>query len=201
MRDYSSTIDDKLTMAFIRMVHFQRCQLWKLARERDLTPIQMQILVFLNFFPDKIKTITDLAHEFSLKKPAISESFQALERKGLVTRERHERDRRSYLLSLTPKGRTMAENIDKYSKIVFDNMMVLSEEEKKLMHTCFVKMITSLYDNSLVNAARICISCEFFQGDKDGKAHHCTHLEKTFSDHEMEMLCPYYQVKDNVYKI
>ena len=54
-----------------------------------------------------------------------------LEKNGLVARESNPKDKRSYVVSLTPKGRELIKSIfPKHMKILAKNLNVLSKAEK-----------------------------------------------------------------------
>ena len=74
-------------------------------REAGLTPAQYFILSLL-WEKDRM-AFKDLAAASLTSRPTITGIVDTLERKGLVTREPNPDDRRSLLVSLTEKGKTL----------------------------------------------------------------------------------------------
>lgn len=69
------------------------------------------MLVGLMHCPDETSTISGLVKLLGLLQPTVSMSIAALEKRGLVVRERAEADTRSVRISLTEAGRLRAEDL------------------------------------------------------------------------------------------
>jgi DNA-binding MarR family transcriptional regulator len=77
--------------------------------ERTVTRFGLNVgefhtLVKLRVAPDHTSTAGDLAEHLDLSTGAMTNRLDGLEEQGLVTRERAATDRRSVLVTLTPKG-------------------------------------------------------------------------------------------------
>ena len=73
------------------------------AGELDMTLIQWRVLVILGQRRDPPR-VGDVAAEIGSSLPSTSRLLRRLERRGLISTARDERDRRATLVSLTPHG-------------------------------------------------------------------------------------------------
>src|SRR5690606_9651643 len=76
------TVESKIVVALERVATAFRVLLWNEGRTHGLSPIQVQLLLFLRFHPRERCKVSVLAQEFNLTKATISESVRALELKG-----------------------------------------------------------------------------------------------------------------------
>jgi DNA-binding MarR family transcriptional regulator len=78
-----------------------------LRREHRLTANGYDVLIQLGLAPGRRLRITTLAEEVLMSPSGLSRLVDALERDGLVERERNPDDARSFDVVLTPAGRTL----------------------------------------------------------------------------------------------
>ncbi len=82
------------------------------ARAVGLEPQQHQLLLALRGLPpDQEPTIRELAERLQIQHHSAVELVDRLERRGLVRRERGERDRRQVSVRLTAEGRRVLEDL------------------------------------------------------------------------------------------
>jgi DNA-binding MarR family transcriptional regulator len=72
----------------------------------DLTLAQWRVLVVVGERRSNPLRVGDVAARINASLPSTSRILRRLERRGLITTERDERDRRATLVSLTPAGTT-----------------------------------------------------------------------------------------------
>lgn len=77
--------------------------------ELDLTPPQLDVLARLYSYGET--TQTSLAQELYLAKSTVSGILDRLEKRGLVRRDRREKDRRTSIVTLTPRGEVVLRRI------------------------------------------------------------------------------------------
>lgn len=82
----NSSVDAKIVAGLERLGEVFRTRLWQQSRETGLSPIQIQVLLFLAFHDSVKCKIGYLAAEFNLTKPTISDAVKVLAQKELVTR-------------------------------------------------------------------------------------------------------------------
>lgn len=183
--------DYNLSVVIFRFVHLQRCFFWELAKEHNITPLQIQILFSLCFMPDTANTITALADLLRRPKPPVSESFFGLEQKGFVKREQHPTDRRSYLLSVTQQGTDLCVQGFSYFKMLRGQFQQLPAEELLRVCRSLVKILYSLYAQGSLRFINACFSCDFADGFQDDGAFYCRVYKKDYHWEDVEFRCPW----------
>lgn len=97
----AAVVQSQLATALVQLSHLVQQVFIDVARERDLTPQQIQTLCILSAGP---VGMGELARALYLEKSSLTGLVDRLERRGLVTRVRDARDRRACLVTLTDAG-------------------------------------------------------------------------------------------------
>ena len=116
LSNQNSNIESKIVASLERVSQAFRVLLWNESKEFSLTPIQVQVLIFLLHHPDEKRKVTYLAGEFNMTKATVSETIKTLEQKQLIQKEYETHDNRSYLIHLTNKGRGIAEQTSMFTR-------------------------------------------------------------------------------------
>jgi len=95
----------KIVVGLERISEAFRALLWEYAKTIGLSPIQIQILIFVAYHREQLCTVSHLAKEFNLTKPTISDAVKALEKKGMISKHKTLVDSRSYFIALTEEGK------------------------------------------------------------------------------------------------
>ena len=105
----------------------------------ELTQKQFKYLQALDTDPPL--TMSDLAEQFFLAKPTVTDMVNKFKKAGLIKRTRSKTDQRIYHLTLTPLGLTMANtNIIESEEMTRFIQSQLSEEEQKTLKQLFDKI-------------------------------------------------------------
>lgn len=125
-------VESRIVVALERIAEAFRVLLWNESKENSLSPIQIQILIFIYFHSlDKCK-IGYLADEFNMTKATISDSVKVLFAKNLVSKHTDPADTRSYSLSLTDKGKKIAQKAS-FLLHPLSGLLKVSRRNKKLL--------------------------------------------------------------------
>ena len=87
--------ESKIVVALERISEAFRVLLWNESKENSLSPIQIQILIFIHFHTSEKCKVGYLADEFNMTKATISDSVRVLLAKELVIKETDPIDTRS----------------------------------------------------------------------------------------------------------
>lgn len=119
----------KLIIALSRSLSSIHSKSEKLFKEHHLTMAQFAVLEALYHKGDcTIKTIIEAALSTSGNMTVV---IKNLEKQGLVKRQSNPRDSRSYLISLTPTGFKLIENLfEQHMYLVEEKLVNLSDAEK-----------------------------------------------------------------------
>ena len=85
----------------------------RMLRENGLPDISVAYFAVLQtLWENDGLSITDLGEKAQLEKSTMTSLIDRMEGAGLVKREEHPTDRRAYKICLTPRGKSLEENLD-----------------------------------------------------------------------------------------
>ncbi len=183
------TIENKIIAALERVSEAFRVLLWQEAKEYSLSPIQLQILIFLYFRESSMRTITYLAKEFNMTKPTISDAVRVLVEKKYLNKIPDPNDSRSSVLTLTAKGIKAAEQISLFANQMRKPLKDLSDRQKKAMLEGLYDLIHKLNKAGIITIQRMCHTCRFYV-KKSGGVHYCNLLKVALETSELRIDCP-----------
>ena len=114
--------------------------------KRRLMPLGLtvQMCGVLNFLAASSTSQHDLGQQLAIDRTTVVELIDGLEKMGIVARHRNPSDRRSYMLVLTPRGRTFQKRAAKAFDAAADEFFgPLEPAEKTAMAAMLRRMITS----------------------------------------------------------
>ena len=185
-------VDSRIVVALERISEAFRVLLWKESKENALSPIQIQLLIFLLFHDQDKCKVSYLAGEFNMTKATISDSVKVLLAKELVEKAPDLNDTRSFTLSLTPDGRKVAEKSSIFTSSIERPIEKLSPEQKQAMLNGLFKLIHDLNKSGVITLQRMCFNCSNYQSDKG--THYCNLLKTTLVESELRVDCPEHQM-------
>ena len=68
-------------------------------------------------------SVADIQSKLFITKPAVSQMFNSLEKKGYIKREIDSNDRRKFVVTLTPKGHEILQDMQEYFKKMLTEMI------------------------------------------------------------------------------
>ncbi|MCU0437390.1 MAG: MarR family transcriptional regulator [Raineya sp.] len=184
-------LESKIIVALERISEAFRVLLWNESKEFGLSPIQIQILIFINFHAEKLCKVSYLAEEFSLTKATISDSIKVLLQKNLIEKIVDEQDTRSYSIRLTQEGKTTSQKLSLFANTLKKPLNTLSEAHKKDLWNSLVVMIQSLQQANIISLQRMCLNCQNYQ-EEDNK-HFCKLLGQELTQEALRIDCPEHQ--------
>ena len=186
----NTPIEDKIVVALERISEVFKLLLRNESKAHELSPIQTQILVFILFHSLEKCKVSYLAKEFSLTKATISDSVKVLLKKQLIKKTNDASDTRSFVLSLTKQGKSVAEKASLYAQPLEQPIDQLSAKQKEVMLDGLLKLINDLNKSGVITLQRMCFTCVNYQV-KNG-AHYCKLLDTKLADNEIRLDCPDY---------
>ena len=88
----------KISTGLERISQAYKALLWNKAKIFGLSPIQIQILIFLAHHKRQLCNVSLLAQEFNVTKPTISDAIRVLESKKMIIKDYSSPDNRSYTI-------------------------------------------------------------------------------------------------------
>lgn len=184
--------ESKIVVALERISEAFRVLLWNESKDNSLSPIQIQLLIFIQFHAQEKCKVGYLADEFNMTKATISDSVRVLLSKELVTKETDPIDTRSYTLSLTPKGKQIAEKASFFASSIEKPIGKLSEEQKNVILDGLLQMIYDLNKAGIITIQRMCFTCSYYNADKG--VHFCNLLNTKLAETEIRVDCPEHEM-------
>lgn len=190
IQNYST--EAKIVATLERISEAFRVLLWNQSKEHGLSPLQVQLLIFLHYHSEEKCTVSYLAKEFNVAKPTISDTVKILERKKLISKEHSSVDTRSFVIQLTAKGSQLAAQTSSFSQPVQQPIDQLTSEQKEHLLDSLLTVIQELNAAGIVTVQRMCFSCAHYQKQPDGK-HYCNLLQKQLIQSELRVDCEEHQ--------
>jgi DNA-binding MarR family transcriptional regulator len=186
-------IESKIVVALERISEAFRVLLWKESKENALSPIQIQILIFLLFHSREKCRVSYLAQEFNMTKATISDSVRLLLQKGLIEKLDDPADTRSYIIGLTVAGRQTAGKSANFAGEIEKPLDSFSDEQKEAMLSGLLRLIQDLNRAGVITVQRMCVSCSHHS--MEGGQHYCKLLQSKLAFHELKMDCAEHELK------
>ncbi len=186
-------LDNKIVVGLERIYEAFRVLLWQQSKDSKLSPIQIQLLIFLNFHNQTQGTVSYMAKEFSLTKATVSDSLKTMITKGLLTKHISAYDSRSYTLQLTVTGKTMVNKLLDFAEPVKKTLSTLNNTEQLQMWSSLQKVIINLQQTHIISLQRMCFNCVNYES-KNGK-HYCNLLQIPLAEKDIRIDCPEHQLK------
>lgn len=193
LKKQNQHIESQIVVALERISESFRVLLWNESKENSLSPIQIQILIFLLFHSENRCKVSYLADEFNMTKATISDSVKVLLSKEMVIKEKDPGDTRSFVLILTTTGKKVAEKASLFASSIEKPIERLSQEQKIQMLSGLQQLIYDLNKSGIITIQRMCQTCSFYRTDRN--SHYCDFLktELTASEHRVD--CPEHQMR------
>lgn len=182
-------IESKIINGLERLSEVLKSLLWEKAKLHGISPIQIQILLFVSNHPPDICNVSYLAKEFNITKATISDAVKILLKKQFLEKDFSPIDKRRYNLFLKDKGKTLVHDISLYSLPILDSFANFSHEELIHLFTTISKLIFQLNQTGVIQVQRSCYNCSNYIGDKNNQ-HFCSLLNTDLQNHNLRLDCP-----------
>lgn len=192
----NSNIESKIVASLERVSQAFKVLLWNESKEHSLSPIQVQVLIFLLYHSDQKRKVSYLADEFNMTKATISDTVKTLEQKLFIRKEYEQHDTRSYIIHLTEKGKEIAEQTSLFAKAIQIPIDKLHSTEKENLLLNLLDIIKHLNKSGVITIQRMCFTCHFYKTNKNG--HFCNLLNSSIADNELRIDCPEHKQKQTV---
>lgn len=192
IENQEKNITSKIVVSLERISEAFRALLWNYAKEIGLSPIQIQILIFISYHKSEYCKVSYLAKEFNITKPTISDAIKALDKKELILKNHNETDSRSYTILLSPKGKKIVLKTENFADPITEEIKKGEEEELEVLYRSLNKLIHRLNQKKILTIQRTCYSCKYYE--KTEEQHFCHLLEKPLVDSEIRVDCLEYQL-------
>ena len=181
----------KIVAGLERLSNAFRVLLWDHAKAIGLSPIQIQILIFLKYHAQALCNVSALAREFNLTKPTISDAIKVLHQKKLIEKIQSDIDKRAYSIKLNARGEEIVSQTEHFAAPVQKIIEHLGAKEQNQFFQTLSKIILQLNRKEILSVQRTCPTCRFFQKTKQGA--YCKLLEQKLEASAIRLDCPEFE--------
>ncbi|PWK17410.1 MarR family winged helix-turn-helix transcriptional regulator [Xanthomarina spongicola] len=183
----------KIIVALERISESFKVLLWDKAKEFGLSPIQIQILIFVAYHKLELCNVSHLSKEFNITKPTISDAVRALLNKGYIEKDFSSSDSRSYSILLTPAGKDIIKKTEDFANPIKSKLDSIEENRlNDLFHT-LSQVIYKLNQTGILTVQRTCFGCKFYK--ESHGTHYCNLLEKELQNSDIRIDCPEFDAR------
>lgn len=184
-------LPSKIVAGLERVANAFRVLLWTYAKDLGLSPIQIQLLIFVKYHPEEQCTVSALAKAFNLTKPTISDAVRVLHQKNLIEKAPSSTDKRGYSIFLTPTGVEVVDRTEQFPEPVNAIVEKWSSQEQVQFFTSLNQLIFQLNRAGVLSVQRTCFGCRFYEKNKG--SHYCKWLDQPLYDEDIRIDCPEFQ--------
>jgi DNA-binding MarR family transcriptional regulator len=192
LSEQNTKVESRIVVALERISEAFRVLLWNESKDNSLSPIQIQLLIFIHFHDREKCKVSYLANEFNMTKATISDSIKVLLSKELVSKETDPIDTRSFSLSLTASGEEIAKKASLFASSIEQPIEKLSEEQKTIMLNGLLQLIYNLNKSGIITTQRMCFTCSNYE-HTNGE-HYCKLLRSQLAQSELRLDCPEHEL-------
>ncbi len=185
----NADVSSRIVAALERIATVFRVLLWNEGKELSLSPIQIQILIFLLHHDIDKRKVSYLAQEFMVTKATISDAIKSLEQKGLIYKESEASDTRSYVIHLTEKGSKTALQNSFFSNEMLTPVEQLNDVQKQTLLSGLLQIIHHFNQVGIISVQRMCLTCKHYRHEFNGEQHFCSLMNKGLAAHELRIDC------------
>jgi len=181
------SLTSKIVVGLERISEAFKVLLWDYAKTISLSPIQIQILIFIAYHKSTNSNVSDIAKEFNITKPTISEAIKVLEKKNFISKIFSETDRRSYSISLTKSGENIVKETENFANPISEFVGELQGVDMENLYSGISQLINKLHKKGILSVQRTCFSCKYYNKEK---TYYCNLLEQELEKTDIRLDCP-----------
>ena len=190
---HQDQLSTKIIVGLERISEAFKVLLWEKAKVLGLSPIQIQILIFIAYHKPELCNVSHLAQEFNLTKPTISDAIRVLNNKACIVKDFSSSDNRSYTILLSHKGQKIVEETENFAEPIKRQLDKTNDISLNTLYTSLNKLIYQLNQIGILTVQRTCYGCKFY--DQTSQKHYCNLLNQELVDHDIRLDCPEFQEK------
>lgn len=186
-------LNHKIIYGLERISDALKALLWEKAKNHGISPVQIQLLLFIASHRIDLCNVTQLAREFNVTKPTVSDAVKVLVKKMYLAKDFSNADSRSYNLLITAKGEDLVREVSSYTMPLQKILVQTEEKQLEDLFSAVTVLIHQLNKSGVIQVQRTCFGCRFYSNQEQG--HFCNLLEKPLADTEIRLDCPEHQLK------
>lgn len=189
--DQNTELSSKIVVGLQRISEAFKVLLWEKAKEFGLSPIQIQILIFVSYHKQEFCNVSYLAKEFNITKPTVSDAVKALEKKGMIQKDYSSSDSRSYSIFLSESGKETVAKTETFVSPIKKQLDSIEQNQLENIFTTLSSLIYQLNRQGILSVQRTCFACKFYT--KHQGQDYCNLLQKDLLSQDIRLDCPEFE--------
>ncbi|WP_452603068.1 MarR family winged helix-turn-helix transcriptional regulator [Pontimicrobium sp. MEBiC06410] len=186
-------ISSKIVSGLERISEVFKVLLWEKAKLVGLSPIQIQILLFIAYHKTELCNVSHLAKEFNVTKPTISDAIKVLDKKQLIIKDYSSTDSRRYHILLSQLGKDIVSQTNDFANPLKSLISNFNQTDLNSVYKTLSELIYKLNSTGILSVQRTCYGCKYYTKNKG--LDFCNLLEKALHNNEIRLDCPEYEEK------
>lgn len=188
-------ISSKIVAGLERISEVFKVLLWEKAKIVGLSPIQIQMLIFIAFHKQELCNVSHLAKEFNITKPTVSDAIKVLDKKKMIEKDFSSSDSRSYTIHLSTLGKNIVSETNDFANPLKTIVDGFEQTDLENLFGTISELINKLNRQGILTVQRTCYGCKFYQKNKT--VDYCNLLDKELLNHDIRLDCPEYEGRVN----
>lgn len=176
----------KIVLGIERLSTLFRAALWDEAKQCGLSPLQVQIMLFIASHTQTLNNVSCLAKEFGITKATVSDAVRSLLGKKLLKKQ-SAGDARAFSLYLTTSGHKLVEKLGALTQYFDEALTAIPASERKKIWEGLLLLIGHLQKTGVI-PLRMCFNCQHFSERKG--APYCNLLQQSLYLEDIRLDCP-----------
>lgn len=174
--------EERLLAILERLAQVERALLTRQAYHLGLSALQAQLLLHLSERPYGVVALAEL---LALTPATVSEALTSLERKGLLSRAKDERDGRRWVLKPTEEGLKLVRILKTYADPLRQAVAKMPDQERAL--SGLMELVAELVRQGTVPETGLCLTCRHLRREN---GFFCSLLSLTLRPSDLRLACP-----------
>jgi DNA-binding MarR family transcriptional regulator len=183
----------KIVAGLERISEAFKVLLWQKAKQLGLSPIQIQLLIFIAYHKNELCNVSHLAKEFNITKATISDAIRVLGNKQLIDKDFSSTDSRTYTILLTHTGKNIVTQTEDFADPLKSQLSNIEQGDLETLFNTMNKLIYQLNVNGILTVQRTCYGCVFY--NRSEEQDYCNLLNMELLNTDIRLDCPEFETK------
>lgn len=194
LNNQNSNLDSKIVAGLDRISQVFKTLLLEKSKTYNLSPIQIQLLIFIAYHSSEKTTVSYLSQEFNLSKPTISDTIKTLEQKQFINKIVDKKDTRSYRITLTEKGKNIVLETENFINPLTEIITNSKQNDKLVLWENITNIILQLNELKIISVQRTCFKCKFYS--ENNNKSFCNLLNQNLKTEDIRIDCEEFEINN-----
>lgn len=195
-KNQQKDVSSKIVAGLERVAEAFKVLLWDKAKALGLSPIQIQLLIFVAYHKPELCNVSHLAKEFNITKPTISDAVRILEQKKLIVKNFSPTDNRSYTIGLSTAGNKIVAETENFASPLKSQLGHFPQKDLEGLFASLSQLIYQLNRSGILSVQRTCYGCKFYSHTK--KKDYCNLLNMELKQPDIRLDCPEFEEAESI---